>query len=59
MLEVGTFLVRTLCHCRGGGAIPHDFFKKSSCPEIGSGGFWQLADYSILGFKITYSILTL
>ena len=26
--------------------------KKNSCPEIESGGFWQLADYPTLVFKI-------
>ena len=33
----------------------HYFLKKNnnSCPEIESGGFWQLADYSTLMFKIT------
>ena len=28
-------------------------FRKNSCPEIESGGFWQLADYPTLVFKIT------
>ena len=32
---------------------PESFEEKNSCPEIESGGFWQLADYPILVFKIT------
>ena len=38
---------------------PQENFEKNSCPEIKSGGFWQLADYPILVFKIHTHILTL
>ena len=36
-----------------GGMPPQRIFEKNSFPEIGSGGFWQLADYPTLAFKIT------
>ena len=31
---------------------PRKFFEKFGCQEIESGGFWQLADYPTLVFRI-------
>ena len=37
----------------GWGYAPTEICRKYSCPEIESGGFWQLADYPTHVFKIT------
>ena len=49
---VNMYVKQTLCKsCPSRGHAPPP--EKNSCPETESGGFWQLADYLTLVFKIT------
>ena len=43
---------RIFCWRGGGPFLEIVKVEKNSCPEIESGGFWQLADYPTLVFKI-------
>ena len=54
------------CECRGFICWVVHFLEQMMCTsclsrgvgaEIGSGGFWQLADYSALGLNITYALV--